>query len=272
MSFKTRRITGLSLLVAGVLLFAVKTVWGYFPLPDLPAPEEYGNVLISQNSIKNNVKPVSFSHWVHRRMYTCRVCHFELEFAMEANGTGITEKDNREGRFCGACHNGVDLFGTKKEEECVYCHNGDIRASADWFRELDKFPSSDHGNMINWTETWKKGLINPKNELTIPAFKNLAFSEDLTIEGDWARVPPSVFPHGEHIKWLDCNLCHPVLFNIKKKFTQGFKMSTNIEGNFCGLCHMKVAFPLAECNRCHPAMGKKIYKQPRGLRGGDDEQ
>lgn len=271
MPLKACRIAGLLLFAAGVALLAGERVWGFFPLPDLPPPEEYGNVIISRNSGQNNVKPVSFSHWVHRRKYTCRVCHFELEFAMEANATGITETDNREGRFCGACHNGVELFGHNKAEECVYCHNGDIRISTDWFRELEKFPSGLHGNMINWTETWKKGLINPKSQLTIPAFTNLAFSEDLVIESEWAMVSPAVFPHGEHIKWLDCNVCHPFLFDIKKKFTKNFKMATNIDGNFCGVCHMRVAFPLADCNHCHPDMRKIIYKQPQGLREIDEE-
>jgi c(7)-type cytochrome triheme protein len=242
-------------------------VWGFFPLPELPVPEEYGNVIISGSSAQNKVKPVSFSHWVHRRKFTCRVCHFELEFAMQANATGITEKDNREGRFCGACHDGVQLFGHKKTDECVNCHNGDIRISADWFRELAQFPSSPHGNMIDWSQAWKEGLISPKNQLTIPAFTNLAFSEDLVIESAWSMVAPATFPHGEHIKWLDCNMCHPFLFNIKKKFTKDFKMTTTIEGNFCGVCHMRVAFPLADCKRCHPTMRMNPrYNQPTGLR------
>ena len=43
----------------------------------------------------------------------------ELEMSMQANGTGITEKDVREGRYCGACHDGNTAFGVM---ECTRCH------------------------------------------------------------------------------------------------------------------------------------------------------
>jgi hypothetical protein len=50
---------------------------------ELPAnlpPEEYGTLLIDRTSTQNKVAPAVFSHFVHRRKHTCRVCHFELEF------------------------------------------------------------------------------------------------------------------------------------------------------------------------------------------------
>jgi hypothetical protein len=31
-------------------------------------------------------------------------------------------------------------------------------------------------------------------------------------------------------------------------------MDNNIFGNFCGACHMLVAFPMNDCRRCHPQM------------------
>ena len=27
-----------------------------------------------------------------------------------------------------------------------------------------------------------------------------------------------------------------------------------LEGKFCGVCHLNVAFPLDDCQRCHPDM------------------
>jgi hypothetical protein len=31
-------------------------------------------------------------------------------------------------------------------------------------------------------------------------------------------------------------------------------MKMNLAGEFCGVCHMTVAFPMNDCKRCHPAM------------------
>jgi c(7)-type cytochrome triheme protein len=70
-------------------------------------------------------------------------------------------------------------------------------------------------------------------------------------------IPPAVFPHKDHTVWLDCDNCHPDLFNIKKKGTH-FSMNELLNGNFCGVCHTKVAFPMDECKRCHPAMRDQI--------------
>ena len=62
-----------------------------FSLPQLPPPARYGNILISRLTRSSTHPPVAFSHWVHRRYYTCRVCHFELNFEMKTNATDITE-------------------------------------------------------------------------------------------------------------------------------------------------------------------------------------
>ena len=53
---------------------------------------------------------------------------------------------------------------------------------------------------------------------------------------------------------MDCAVCHPDIFNIKEKGTPYFSMETNIDGMFCGTCHMRVAFPMNDCRRCHPGM------------------
>ena len=48
---------------------------------------------------------------------------------------------------------------------------------------------------------------------------------------------------------------HPrVLQNIQKKATKHFEMKMNLAGEFCGVCHMTVAFPMSDCRACHPAM------------------
>jgi c(7)-type cytochrome triheme protein len=62
------------------------------------------------------------------------------------------------------------------------------------------------------------------------------------------------FSHEDHFRELDCSSCHPDIFNIKKKGTVDFSMDRNIFGDYCGVCHMRVAFPMNDCKRCHPSM------------------
>jgi c(7)-type cytochrome triheme protein len=69
------------------------------------------------------------------------------------------------------------------------------------------------------------------------------------------RSPSAVtFSHEEHNAEMECAICHPDIFTIKKKGTQYFSMETNIYGQYCGACHMRVAFPMNDCRRCHPKM------------------
>jgi c(7)-type cytochrome triheme protein len=225
-----------------------------FSFPDPPPPEEYGNILISRTSAAKGVKPVSFSHWLHRQRHTCRVCHFEIQFNFQANTTEITEEANRAGQYCGTCHDGKELFGHVKAEDCERCHNGDLRRGIDKVGKLWRLPPARYGNRIDWDEALEQGAIKPVNQLTIAPSGESAFANSILLEAVWVMGPSAVFPHGRHTQWLDCNDCHPSIFNIKKKFTEGLEMLHIVEGQYCGVCHGKVAFPLTDCLRCHPTM------------------
>lgn len=219
----------------------------------LPPPEEYGNILIDRTSRKNNVKPVTFSHWSHRTKYTCRVCHFELGFAFNTNSTEITEEDNKNGLFCGACHNGKIAFG-HIEENCEECHNGDISYGSKKFEKLrTKLPKTAYGNEIDWTKALKEGTIKPKYSIYKDE-KPLSFDRLLELKAEWSGISPAVFPHAAHVQWLDCSNCHPDIFNIKKKTTKHFEMKYILDKKFCGVCHLSVAFPIDNCKVCHPKM------------------
>jgi c(7)-type cytochrome triheme protein len=243
------------------LLLSPAGAWGQFLLPDPPPPEEYGNLLISRGSAAGEVKPASFSHWIHRQKHTCRVCHFELQFNFEANTTEITEEANRAGQFCGSCHDGKELFGHEKPEDCERCHNGDLRRGAERFEYLWRLPEARYGNRIDWDAALEAGLIKPANKLAIDPTGEIGFSSTIRLETVVVRVASASFPHGKHARWLDCNDCHPGLFNIKRKFTVGLSMWNIVDGQYCGVCHGSVAFPLSDCTRCHPDM-KKAPKYP----------
>jgi len=216
-----------------------------------PPAYKYGNILISRTSIKGGVKPATFSHWLHRRQYTCRVCHFELEFNMKVNTTEITEAANKAGRYCGTsgCHDGKKAFG-HDDNNCEKCHNGKLTYGKEKFSELSELPKAMYGDNINWAEALKKGMIKPKNYLAAkPA--EIVFNKQLVFSPKRLSIAPSVFPHAEHTEWLDCANCHPDIFNIKRKGTRHFTKAQLMQGRFCGVCHGTVAFPLMDCQRCH---------------------
>ena len=254
MSHKARIIAFTLLGLTWGWLFPLRPASGHFDLYPLPPPERYGNILINRISAKNGVKPATFSHWLHRRRHTCRVCHSELEFNMKVNSTEISERANQSGRFCGAggCHDGKTAFGHDKFN-CDKCHNGNIGYGAEKFPELSEYPASMFGNHVDWSSVLAKGMITPRTFLRNKS-DDIPFNKKLILEAEWNFVPPAIFPHKAHTEWLDCNNCHPELFNIKKKGTRDFSMTNILNGSFCGVCHLNVAFPMHDCKRCHPQM------------------
>lgn len=242
-----------------IILFLIPAGAGLaqWKLPRQPLPELYGNLLMNRTSTANKVKPVSFSHWSHRRFATCAACHGELEFSMKLNATELTEQANQAGRFCGAasCHDGKAAFGHTREH-CDACHNNDLGFGREKFPQMKNLPSAAFGNKIDWDQAVKQGGIRPKLSLREPR-QPMEFGKDLLLEAEWAMIPPAKFSHQEHLKWLDCSNCHPDIFTIKKKTTKHFAMDYILAGRFCGFCHGKVAFPIDDCKRCHPGMKRK---------------
>ena len=241
------------LLVAATALAAPAVLSQTLDLLPLPEPHEYGNVLITRQEESSSQLSVPFSHWSHRRYHTCRVCHFELGFVMAANVTEITEEQNRNGQYCGACHNGEIAFD-HGEENCIKCHNGGWDNPVRRFADLQNFPKEEFGNEIDWTAALDQGLIAPEQSLLDEHYEPVEFKRELDITANWALIPPAEFPHDVHMKWLDCGDCHPGIFNVKVKSTMHFEMKYVLEGRFCGVCHLSVAFPLNNCKRCHPGM------------------
>lgn len=245
---------GTALFLLAVLVFLAPSAGaqGWLIPPPLE-PSRYGNLLMSRNSIRERRLPATFSHWSHRRHYTCRVCHLELEFAMELGATDVTEEDNLNGLYCGACHDGKQAFG-HTEEHCPRCHNADLGYGEENFDAFSYFPESDFGNKVDWVRALREGRITPKRSLYDEKYSPMEFDTLLELKAEWTRIPPAIFPHDAHNEWLDCANCHPDIFNIKKKTTKHFAMEYILEAKFCGVCHLTTAFPLDDCRRCHPAM------------------
>jgi len=64
--------------------------------------------------------PSVFPHWVHRIRYRCDACHDSL-FAMKSGTTPVTMDLMKEGKVCGACHDGKAAFASSFQT-CSRCH------------------------------------------------------------------------------------------------------------------------------------------------------
>jgi c(7)-type cytochrome triheme protein len=220
---------------------------------------KYGNVVMRSKSAKAGMAPVVFPHWSHRARHTCRVCHLELGFSMRSGDTRITREQYLAGKYCGACHDGKTAFSVRDGDssQCGRCHMNDTSALKERF---DKFsanlPMTTFGNGIDWTKVLNSGRINPINSI-LKQRDTMQIPAKLRAPIRLGTTSPHsdvTFSHEAHFAELDCSSCHPDIFNIKKKGTEAFTMEKNIYGNFCGACHMYVAFPMNDCRRCHPKM------------------
>ncbi len=235
------------------MVLLTQPVWsrGFYALLPMLPPEEYGNILINRTSEQEKVLPATFSHWTHRLRYTCEVCHTELEFSMKVNSTEISHEELKNGRYCGACHNGTTAFS--HQQDCIKCHNNDnsyIKAKFVYFGKKP-FPTTEYGNGIDWTQSLQRGLISPRRYLKEEP-SVMDFDKTIELTAEMGGISPAYFSHKSHLDWMGCEMCHPEVFNIKKKGTENFSMRAILKGRFCGGCHLNVAFPIDDCNRCHP--------------------
>lgn len=248
-----------------ILLFCFSQVDARGKLSRRLPPHEYGTVLMNQFSEANNVAPVVFRHWVHRSKHTCRLCHIDIGFAMEAGATGVTEADNLEGRYCGVCHNGKEAFGWeeknvmgKKEKNCDKCHakypiGMDKQIKKKFYKLAEEMPKGRFGNGIDWVKAEQDGKLKPKDFIegvSFPRSKMKHEQGEISLDAKLAGLQDIIFSHKKHAVWNGCELCHPDIFALKTGKTQ-FSMVENFEGKFCGACHGKIAFPNKDCGLCH---------------------
>ncbi len=247
--------------VAVVLLAVMATVFaqGTGVRKRRPLPAEFGNVVMNNLSEKNDVAPVVFSHWLHRSRFTCRLCHVDIGFAMQANGTAVREEDNRKGYYCGACHNGRIAFAATEKggevKNCARCHSQGVDVAVpatDFAAFVGDFPTGRFGNKVDWEAAELAHKITLLDTLPEVSVKRgaLAVPKDYSIEAKIAGLPQIIFSHKKHAVWNGCELCHPDIFTVKAGSTK-YTMQDIFAGKYCGLCHGSVAFPSTDCQRCH---------------------
>jgi len=233
-----------------------------------PLPHEYGRVVMNSFAERAGLPAVEFEHWFHRTKFTCRLCHVDLAFAMKAGGTGVRAADNEKGFYCGACHNGKkDASGTRVFESCSVnetrhylppcerCHSRgkNVKRVHDFAAVTGRFPKERYGNGIDWMKAEEDGLIKLTDELpgvSIPR-QPLAVQKDFSLSATVEGMPDIIFSHKKHTAWNGCEVCHPELFIGVKRGSTKYSMEDIYAGKYCGVCHISVAFPLLDCQRCH---------------------
>jgi c(7)-type cytochrome triheme protein len=113
---------------------------------------------------------------------------------------------------------------------------------------LKDFPKDAVG-ADDWVKAFKENIIKPHESLDLEKKPVPPFNFDVEIPAIGA-MPNVIFPHFPHTFWLDCGNCHPAIFQMKKG-ANPISMVKIVNGEFCGRCHGRIAFPIANCTRCH---------------------
>jgi c(7)-type cytochrome triheme protein len=79
----------------------------------------------------------------------------------------------------------------------------------------------------------------------------MKIDRDVTIAAVGTWLKNVTFSHRKHAVWNGCELCHPEIFPVTQRGSVKFDMGTVRAGEYCGVCHRNVAFPLDACQRCH---------------------
>jgi c(7)-type cytochrome triheme protein len=209
---------------------------------------------------------VAFDHWRHRAMYTCRVCHVDLGFSLRAGETEISAQTNEDGTHCGACHDGKTLHkgrpvfracsGWPRADAargCTRCHTGASDDPRPAYEELARRLPADAAGDIAWAAAVQRGLLEPRDtvegvEVHAPAMR---IDRDVTLGAKGTWMETVTFSHRKHAALNGCELCHPEIFPATAAGTAKFRMGDVAAGEYCGVCHRNVAFPLDQCKRCH---------------------
>lgn len=112
---------------------------------------------------------------------------------------------------------------------------------------MANFPRDRRGQ-VDWSKALAQKLIEPRADLSGEGKMEVM---DLNIIMRGTRSMPYVrFPHKAHTEWLDCGNCHPAIF-VPSAGANPMDMGQVLGGEYCGICHDRVAFSLFVCERCH---------------------
>jgi c(7)-type cytochrome triheme protein len=113
---------------------------------------------------------------------------------------------------------------------------------------LAGFPLDKRG-YVDWMKAIRSGTITPRADLTNS--KPMEVLDLDVILKNTREMPYVKFPHNSHTQWLACSNCHDKIF-VPKAGANPISMNKIFQGQFCGVCHDRVAFiTYFSCERCH---------------------
>ncbi|MBI5345494.1 MAG: hypothetical protein HZB83_09215 [Deltaproteobacteria bacterium] len=112
----------------------------------------------------------------------------------------------------------------------------------------------DRYGLIDWAKLVRSNLVKPRPSLSPDEEEMPPLQMDVLILAKGDFVDDVIYPHEMHTYWLKCEICHAskggAIF-IPARGQNNMTMVAIAQGEFCGRCHGKVAFPLSDCKRCH---------------------
>ena len=240
--------------------------------------------VIKPKEIVFNLKgigPATFSHDVHTAAYGCKDCHTKI-FPYKAVVGKATMADMANGKSCGTCHNGKDVFATTSD--CAKCHRG-LKPQNVIFK-LKSVSSAVFSHDIHTAAYACKDchtkIFPYKAEVGKFTMDDMAKGKScgtchngkdvFASTGDCAKCHPGLkpgiinymipkpageaaFSHEFHLQSYKCADCHTKIFPYRVGATKA-TMAEMDNGKSCGACHGKGkdAFSTDDCIKCHTKM------------------
>ena len=108
---------------------------------------------------------------------------------------------------------------------------------------------TDRKGAVDWMKALNSGIISPRAGYKITEKMNV-FDLDVVMKNT-KEMPFVKFPHSSHTRWLACVTCQDEIFTSKAG-DNPVNMAKIFLGQYCGVCHGKVAFvATSSCERCH---------------------
>ncbi len=138
-----------------------------------------------------------------------------------------------------------------EDQNSLYDHNNPAYSILQKANEaMANFPIDIRGG-VDWMRALRQGLITPRADMR--AGDDMQRREDEIIMKQTRNMPYVLFPHTLHTEWLTCNNCHPKPFVAQAGANQ-ITMNDMFQGEYCGMCHDRVAFGTFACERCHSVL------------------
>jgi c(7)-type cytochrome triheme protein len=127
-----------------------------------------------------------------------------------------------------------------------------------WSEAAEHLPKDEQGH-VDWVAALEAGAVAPRPGLDAKAANQAVLDMNVELAASGNKLFSVTFSHSAHTGWLTCSNCHPSIFPLRQGAEPTVVTMAKINaGEYCGVCHGKVAFGTDLCARCHAAMGGPV--------------